>query len=233
MTPRQQQQISVLTMSTLAFTVCFAVWMMFAVIGIPIKKELALNETQFGLLAATPVLTGSLIRLPLGMWTDRFGGRIVFFILMLSTVLPIWLISQATEFWQFLVAGLFVGIAGGSFSVGIAYCARWFDKKNQGFAMGIFGAGNSGAALTKFVAPAIVVAYGWAMVPQVYAISMLVMALLFWFFSYDDPEHKVGKHVSVREQLQALKDPAVWKYCQYYSIVFGGYVALSDRKSVV
>jgi NNP family nitrate/nitrite transporter-like MFS transporter len=227
MTPRQQQQISVLSISTLSFTVCFAVWMMFAVIGIPIKKELALNETQFGLLAATPVLTGSLIRLPLGMWTDRFGGRIVFFILMLSTVLPIWLISLATQFWQFLVAGLFVGIAGGSFSVGIAYCARWFDKKNQGFAMGIFGAGNSGAAVTKFVAPAIVVAYGWAMVPQVYAVSMLVMALLFWFFSYDDPEHKVGKHVTVAEQLKALKDPAVWKYCQYYSIVFGGYVALS------
>jgi NNP family nitrate/nitrite transporter-like MFS transporter len=227
MTPRQQQQVSVLAMSTLAFTVCFAVWMMFAVIGIPIKKELALNETQFGLLAATPVLTGSLIRLPLGMWTDRFGGRIVFFLLMLSTVAPIWLISYATEFWQFLVAGLFVGLAGGSFSVGIAYCARWFDKKNQGFAMGIFGAGNSGAAVTKFVAPAIVIAYGWTMVPQVYAVSMLVMALLFWFFSYDDPEHKVGKHVTVREQLQALKDPKVWKYCQYYSIVFGGYVALS------
>jgi NNP family nitrate/nitrite transporter-like MFS transporter len=90
---------------TLAFTVCFAVWM-FAVIGIPIKKTLNLNETQFGLLAAMPVLTGSLIRLPLGMWTDRFGGRIVFFILMLSTVVPIWLIGEATQYWHFLVLGL-------------------------------------------------------------------------------------------------------------------------------
>ena len=74
------------------------VWMMFAVIGIPIKQNLGLNETQFGFLVALPVLTGSLIRLPLGMWTDRFGGRIVFFILMLSTVFPIWLISRATEY---------------------------------------------------------------------------------------------------------------------------------------
>lgn len=222
-----KQQISVVTMSTMAFTVCFAVWMMFAVIGIPIKEMLDLNETQFGLLAATPVLTGSLIRLPLGIWTDRFGGRIVFFLLMLSTVAPIYLISYATEYWQFLVAGLFVGLAGGSFSVGIAYCARWFPQRQQGFAMGIFGAGNSGAALTKFVAPAILVAYGWQMVPQIYAVAMLVTALLFWMFTYSDPSHKVSSGVSVKEQLLALKDPRVWRYCQYYSIVFGGYVALA------
>lgn len=124
MATRKHQQLSVLIMSTTAFTVCFAVWMLFAVIGIPIKEILSLNETQFGLLAATPVLTGSLIRLPLGMLTDKYGGRIVFFVLMLCTVLPIWLIGQGTEYWHFLVAGLFVGLAGGSFSVGIAYCAR-------------------------------------------------------------------------------------------------------------
>src|SRR5512134_2622950 len=99
----QYKPWSVLAASTIAFTVCFAIWMMFAVIGIPIKKALDLNETQFGLLAATPVLTGSLIRLPLGMWTDKYGGRIVYFILMLSTVVPIWLIGEATEYWQFLV----------------------------------------------------------------------------------------------------------------------------------
>jgi len=227
MATQKYQQISVVTLSTVAFTVCFAVWMMFAVIGIPIKKTLGLNETQFGLLAAMPVLTGSLIRLPLGMWTDKFGGRIVFFLLMLSTVVPIWLIGEATEYWQYLVLGLFVGLAGGSFSVGIAYVARWFEKQNQGFAMGIFGAGNSGAAVTKFVAPAIVVAFGWAMVPKVYAIAMLVTALAFWFFTYTDPSHVQGSKVTVKEQLQALKDPKVWKLCQYYSIVFGGYVALS------
>ncbi len=227
MTPRTQQQISVLVMSTLAFTVCFAVWMMFAVIGIPIKSELQLNETEFGLLVATPVLTGSLVRLPLGMWTDKFGGRIVFFTLMICTVIPIYLIAYATQFWHFLTIGLFVGLAGGSFSVGIAYCARWFSKDKQGTAMGIFGAGNSGAALTKFIAPAIVLAFGWQMVPKAYAAAMLATALLFWFFTYDDPSHKAPAHVTVGEQLRALKDPIVWKYCQYYSIVFGGYVALA------
>ncbi len=219
---------SVVTASTTAFTVCFMVWMMFAVIGIPIKQNLSLNETQFGILVALPVLTGSLIRLPLGMWTDRFGGRIVFFILMLSTVFPIWLISRATEFWHFLVTGLFVGVAGGSFTVGIAYCARWFPRNRQGLAMGIFGVGNTGAAVNKLVAPSIVVAFGWAMVPQVYAVLMLVMAFVFWFFTYTDEDHATGgSHVTIKEQLMVLKDPTVWRYSQYYSIVFGGYVALS------
>jgi len=227
MTTLRTQQISVVASSTLAFTVCFAVWMMFAVIGIPIKKELGLSETEFGLLAATPVLTGSLIRLPIGVWTDQFGGRIVFFVLMLVTVVPIWFIGEATQYWQFLVLGLFVGLAGGSFSVGIAYCARWFEKQRQGFAMGIFGAGNSGAALTKFVAPAIVVAFSWAMVPKVYAAAMLVTALAFWMLSYTDPAHQQARKRSMREELAVLKDPNVWKLSQYYSIVFGGYVGLS------
>ncbi len=228
MASEKYKQWSVVTSSTTAFTVCFMVWMMFAVIGIPIKQSLGLNETEFGILIATPVLTGSLIRLPLGMWTDRFGGRIVFFILMLCTVAPIWMISWATEFWHFLVTGLFVGIAGGSFTVGIAYCARWFPKSRQGLAMGIFGMGNTGAAVTKLVAPTIVVAYGWAMVPKVYAVLMLITALLFWFFTYTDESHTAdAAKVSVKEQLMALKDPTVWRYSQYYSIVFGGYVALS------
>jgi len=221
------KQMSVLVMSTIAFTVCFAVWMMFAVIGIPIKKTLGLNATQFGLLTATPVLTGSLIRVPLGMWTDKYGGRIVFFLLMLSTVVPIWLMTYATEYWHFLVLGLFVGLAGGSFSVGTPYVARWFRKDRQGLAMGVFGAGNSGAAVTKFVAPVLVVGFGWVMVPKVYAVAMLVTAIAFWLFTYSDPAHLVSSKVTWREQLAAMKDPKVWKYCQYYSIVFGGYVALS------
>jgi NNP family nitrate/nitrite transporter-like MFS transporter len=218
---------SVLIVSTLSFTVCFMVWMMFGVIGIPIKKALNLNATQFGLLTAMPILTGSLVRVPLGIWTDRYGGRIVMFILMLTTVIPIWMMSYATEYWHFLVIGLFVGLAGGAFSVGTPYVARWFPKNRQGFAMGVYGAGNSGAAVNKFIAPALVVAFGWTMVPQVYAAVMLGMTLLFWMFSASDPSHLVSSNISFKDQLKALKDPKVLRYCQYYSIVFGGYVGLS------
>lgn len=222
-----RQALSVLVASTLAFTVCFMVWMMFGVIGIPIKKTLGLNATEFGILTAIPVLTGSLIRVPLGIWTDRYGGRIVMTVLMASTVPAIWMMSYATAYWHFIVIGLFVGLAGGSFSVGTPYVARWFPKNQQGFAMGVYGAGNSGAAVNKFIAPALLVSFGWAMVPRVYAVIMLITVLLFWFFSASDPKHLVAGKIKFVDQLRTLKDPKVLKYCQYYSIVFGGYVALS------
>jgi len=225
--PIDRKAWSVLIVSTLAFTVCFMVWMMFGVIGIPIKKQLGLNATEFGLLTAMPVLTGSLIRVPLGIWTDRYGGRIVMTLLMAITVPAIWLMAYATAYWHFLVIGLFVGLAGGSFSVGTPYVARWFPKQRQGMAMGVYGAGNSGSAVNKFVAPALLVAFGWTMVPQVYAAIMAGTVLLFWFFSHSDPKHLVPSNVKFSDQLKLLKDPKVLKYCQYYSIVFGGYVALA------
>ena len=223
----QRKAWSVLIVSTLAFTVCFMVWMMFAVIGIPLRKTLGLNATEFGLLTAMPVLSGSLVRVPLGIWTDKFGGRIVLAVLMAVTVPAIWLMAYATQFWHFLVIGLVLGLAGGSFSVGTPYVARWFPKSRQGLAMGIFGAGNAGAAVNKFVAPAILVAFGWTMVPKVYAAIMLGTLIIFWLGSASDPDHLVPSHTRFMDQLKALKDPRVLKYCQYYSIVFGGYVALS------
>jgi NNP family nitrate/nitrite transporter-like MFS transporter len=223
----QKKAWSVLIVSTLAFTVCFMVWMMFAVVGIPLKKTLDLNATEFGLLMAMPVLSGSLVRVPLGIWTDKYGGRIVMALLLATTVPAIWLMAYATAYWHFLTIGLVLGLAGGSFSVGTPYVARWFPKNRQGLAMGIFGAGNAGAALNKFVAPAILVAFGWTMVPKVYAAIMLVTVVLFWLFSHQDSAHLVPANTKFSDQLKALKDPRVLRYCQYYSIVFGGYVALS------
>ena len=205
--PIPRQAWSVLIVSTIAFTVCFMVWMMFGVIGIPLKKTLGLNATEFGLLTATPVLTGSLIRVPLGIWTDRYGGRIVMTLLMTATVPAIWLMS--------------------SFSVGTPYVARWFPKARQGMAMGVYGAGNSGSAVNKFAAPVLLAIGGWTLVPQVYAAVMLGTVILFWLGSSSDPKHLVPSNVKFTDQLKMLKDPKVLKYCQYYSIVFGGYVALA------
>lgn len=225
------KRYSVLTMNTLAFTVNFAIWTMFSIIGIRIKAQLGLNETEFGLLVATPILTGSLIRLPLGVLTDRYGGRIVYFIQMLLVAIPTYGLAFATQYWQYLVIGLFVGLAGGSFAVGIAYTSAWFPKEKQGTAMGIFGAGNAGAAVTNLVAPLIVVAFGWRMVPQVYSIAMLVMAIIFWFFTYPDPKHEERKqkkqYPTLAQQLAPLTEARVWRFGLAYYFVFGGFVALA------
>src|SRR6188474_1881626 len=156
-----------LWLSTIAFTVCFAVWTIFSIIGIQIKQDLGLNDTQFGLLVGTPILTGSLIRLLLGVWTDQHGGRIVYVIVMLAAAIATWLLTFATDYPTFLLAALGVGIAGGSFAVGIAYVSRWYPKGKQGTALGIFGVGNVGAAVTKFIAPFVLVAYGWQSVAQI------------------------------------------------------------------
>ena len=199
---------------------------MFGVIGIPIRKQLGLNASEFGLLTATPVLTGAVLRLPLGIWTDRFGGRVVMTVLLLVCAVPLWGASYAAEYWQFLLRGLALGLVGASFAVGTPYVARFFPPERRGFAMGVFGAGTAGAAINMFVAPALVSAYGWQSVPRGYAVALLIIAAIFLFFSAPD-EAVPAKSVPVRQQLAVLKDPRVWKYCQYYSIVFGGFTALS------
>ena len=156
-----------LAMSTVAFTVCFAVWTIFSIIGVRIKDELGLSETQFGLLVGTPILTGSLVRMLLGIWTDRYGGRLVYTATMLAAAVATFLLSYAQTYSQMLVAALGVGMAGGSFAVGVAYVSRFFPAERQGTALGIFGVGNVGAAVTKFLAPFVLVAWGWEAVAQV------------------------------------------------------------------
>ena len=220
------RSLVVLAVTTWAFVVCFAVWLMFGVTGIPIRRELGLNALEFGLLTSTPVLTGALFRLPLGIWTDRFGGRIVMFLLLIFCALPVWVSSYASQLWQFLLLGLALGLVGASFAVGTPYVARFFPKERRGFAMGVFGAGTTGAAINMFIAPVLIARYGWQSVPRFYAAALVITAALFWLLSAPDPG--AGKSsVSLRQQLAVLRDPRVWKYCQYYSIVFGGFTALS------
>lgn len=222
------KRYSVLFSSTLSFTVCFMVWMMLAVVGIKVQQEMGFNQTQYGILVALPVLSGALVRVPLGILTDKYGGRIVMFALMLVTVPAIFLMGYATHYWHFLAIGLLMGLAGGSFSVGTPYVARWFPKDQQGLAMGIFGAGNAGSSINKFLAAWLITTYAtWEIVPTVYSAIMLATALIFWFTSYSDPNHLVPSSVKLREQLALLTDPGVLRYSQYYSVVFGGYVALA------
>lgn len=223
--PTRAQALTVLLVTTFAFAACFAAWMMFGVTGIPIRRQLGLNASEFGLLTATPVLTGALFRLPLGIWTDRFGGRLVMTVLLVACAVPLWLSSYAVAYWQFLALGLALGLVGASFAVGTPYVARFFPR-SRGFAMGVFGAGTSGAALNMFAAPVLVAHFGWQAVPRVYAVVLLVTASVFWLLALPDPAAG-GAGLPLGKQLAVLRDPRAWKYCQYYSVVFGGFTALS------
>jgi NNP family nitrate/nitrite transporter-like MFS transporter len=229
-TPAEQR--TALGMSTLAFTVCFAVWTIFSIIGVQIKRELGLNDSQFGLLVGTPILVGSLIRLALGIWTDQYGGRLVFTTTMVAAAAATWMLSWAYSYETFLVAALGVGIAGGSFAVGITYVSKWYPKGKQGTALGIFGMGNVGAAVTKFLAPFVMVAYGWQTVAKVWAVGLLIMAVAFLLFTKDDPALAERRRTNAKPepflaQLAPLAKLQVWRFSLYYFFVFGGFVALS------
>lgn len=214
----------ILSMSTIAFTVCFAVWTIFAIIGVRIQQDLGLSETQFGLLVGTPILTGSLSRIFLGIWADQYGGRIVYVAVMILSAIATFLLSLADTYGMILLAALGVGLAGGSFAVGITYVSKWYPSEKQGTALGIFGMGNVGTAVTVSVAPFVMVAFGWEMVAEVWAAALVVMAVVFWFTTEDDPELKArreqdSKPPSILFLLEPLKKIQVWRFSLYYFFV--------------
>ncbi|WP_374312210.1 nitrate/nitrite transporter [Dongia sp.] len=219
-------------LSTFSFTICFAVWTIFSIIGVRIKQDLGLNDTEFGFLVGLPILVGSLIRLVLGIWAEQFGGRRVLLLVMVAGAVSTWLLSYATTYPAFLLAALGVGISGGSFAVGIAYVADFAPAARKGTVLGIFGMGNVGAAVTKFVAPFVMVAFGWTMVAQVWAVGLLVTAVLFFVLSEDEPSLKARRASGARgqsftEQLKPLASLQVWRFSLYYFFVFGAFVALA------
>ena len=221
-----------LGLTTFAFTICFAVWVIFAILGIQIQKDLGLTETQFGLLVGTPILTGSLSRLVLGIWADQYGGRIVNVIVMLLSALATWLLTFAETYPQFLIAALGIGLAGGSFAVSITYVSKFFPIEKQGAALGIVGAGNVGAAVTKFAAPIVMASIGWTGVATVWAIALAVTAVIFFVFTKDDPDLAERRRSGARprsfaSQFAPLRNVQVWRFSLYYFFVFGGFVALA------
>ena len=218
--------------STVAFTVCFAVWTIFSIIGIRIKQDLGLTDTEFGILIATPILTGSLSRIFLGIWTDQYGGRTVYTVLMAVTAVAAWLLSTVSTYPMFLVAALGVGLAGGSFAVGIAFVSRWYDRTHQGTALGMFGIGNVGAAITNFGAPFLLVAFGWERAAQIYAVVLLATAVVFFLVTKEDPVTAARRAKGVKPrsailQLEPLRHLQVWRFSVYYFFVFGAFVALA------
>jgi Nitrate/nitrite transporter len=218
-----------LTTSTFAFTVCFAVWTIFSIIGVALKEELSLTEVQFGLLVGTPVLTGSLVRVVLGVWTDRYGGRLVYTLTMIAAAASTALLAFAQSYEQLLLAALGVGIAGGSFAVGVAYVSRFYASNRQGTALGIFGVGNVGSSVTKFLAPFVMLSWGWQSVALVWAGVLALTALIFWCTAPEDPApaRSQARARSWSEEFGPLKDIRVWRFALYYFFAFGAFVALT------
>ncbi|MCX6432084.1 MAG: MFS transporter, partial [Actinobacteria bacterium] len=219
-------------MSTLGFTLMFAVWLMFGVLGIPIREEFGLTDVQLSWIVALAVLNGAIWRLPAGIAADRFGGRRVFIAFLLVTAIPAYLVSQATSYTMLLFYAFLVGFAGNSFSVGIAWVSAWWPQDRQGLALGIFGAGNVGASVTKFIGPALIVAVpaagymsgvvpgGWRFVPFLYMGLLLAMALATWILT-PHREIKPGSGRSLGSMLVPLKQARVWRFSLYYVVVFG------------
>ena len=228
----------VLWLSTVAFTLMFAVWLMFGVLGIPIRTEFGLSDVQLSWLVAVAILNGAIWRLPMGIAADRFGGRRVFVAMLLVTAIPTYLVSTAGGFGALLVYAFLAGFAGNSFSAGIAWVSAWYPRQHQGFALGVFGAGNVGASLTKLIGPALIVLVptagylggvipgGWRFVPFLYAALLVAMGVVVWFAA---PRHDrvPGRGRTTRELLRPLRELRVWRFSLYYVVVFGAYVALS------
>ena len=229
----------VLWMSTLAFTLMFAVWLMFGVLGVPIQKEFGLTDVELSWISAVAVLNGSMWRLPAGMLTDRIGGRKVTIALLVLTAIPCYFLTQVGSYGSLLILAFLVGFAGNLFSVGIAWNSAWTPRERQGYALGVFGAGNVGASVTKLLVvlfPALVVGggaatsglfpSGWRVFPAIYTVALVVVAVL-TFFVVPRQDRVAGAGKPLREMLAPLSHLRVWRFSLYYVAVFGAYVALS------
>ncbi len=239
MTPAAERApaVRVLAMNTLAFTVCFAAWMMNGVLVTFLvdHRVYAWDRTQMGVLIGAPVLTGAVMRLPMGILTDRFGGRAVFTALMLVAAVPLYLVSAADRYGEFLLASLGFGLCGAGFAVGVAYTAVWFRKEQQGTVLGVFGMGNAGAALTAMGAPVVLrtitreAAYldGWRTLPKLYAALLVATAVVFWLLTVSRKAEQAPA-LTLRQRLAPLGCVRVWRFGLYYFFFFGSFVALSQ-----
>ncbi|MCK9538238.1 MFS transporter [Dokdonella sp.] len=229
-TPAQRSRA--LWLSTFSLGVCFAVWVIFSIIGVKLKDELGLSDTAFGLLVATPILTGSISRPLLGIWSEMIGAHRVYALLMLVVAGFTFALPYADSFPALLLAGLGLGLAGGSFAVGTVYVSAWYPRQRQGTALGLFGMGNAGAALTGLIAPQLLLFMDWRQVANVYGLLALATAVLFFLLAQADPlirsRRPGARGTSLAERLAPLRNLQVWRFSLYYFLVFGGFVALAS-----
>ncbi len=224
---QQTQARRVLLISTLAFAANFAVWTLYAVMGISIRETLNLSATEFGFLLASPMLTGAILRFPVGFLCEKYSCRTLFAIQMALIIPAIFSLRWVESYFGYIAIGLLIGISGVSFTIGISYVSAWFERRQQGYAMGVFGAGNAGAAITLALAPQVIHFWGWQSIGLFYSIGMLLMLVLFLFIAPDETRYmKKRRNPSFKYHLAPLKEFKVWRFGLYYYFVFGSFLAL-------
>lgn len=214
-----------LALSTGAFLVCFAVFGSVSAMMPILKQRLGLEPMQVSLALALPVLLGSLGRIPLGILADRYGGRIVFSLVMLGSIVPALLMGEVDSYPGLLVCGLFIGLALASFSVGVGAVSRWYPPRSQGAALGVYGAGNIGQSLAAFGAPVLAGALGYAWGFRSFALLTAVWLAIFLLLARDAPGPRSDRRLA--DFLRPLTDARGWILSLYYFLTFGGFVAMA------
>jgi len=211
----------------LHFDLSFMIWVLLGALGVSISESLGLSAAQKGLMVAVPILSGSVMRIPLGLLSDRFGGRRVGIAMLLALYLPLlagW--RAGTSLGVLIAVGLLLGVAGASFAVVLPLASRWYPPERQGLVMGIAAAGNSGTVVANLVAPRIAAMVGWHGVLALTTIPLTVVLLVFAVLAKDSPARVATQSLS--SYLTVLRERELWWFCLFYSVTFGGYVGLSS-----
>jgi len=221
--------VLMLVLATIGFAVNFWAWALLSPLGPRYKDLLALSGSQQALLVAVPVIVGSLGRIPVGALTDRFGGRVMFPIVSIATIAPVLFIGLFGQhsLTALLVGGFFLGIGGTAFAVGVPFVNAWFPPERRGFALGVFGAGMGGTAISALTTVKLVKGMGEQAPFLITAVALAVYAVVAWLFLRDAPG-RVVPTTSVTKRLgAAARLPIAWQACILYAVAFGGYVAFS------
>lgn len=203
----------------------FMVWVILSSLMPFIKADITLTAGQISLVTAVPVILGSVLRIPIGYWTNRYGARKLFFISFIILLFPVFYISIASSMMDLIIGGLFAGIGGAVFSVGVTSLPKYYPKERHGFVNGIYGIGNAGTAITSFLTPVIATSFGWRATVQSFLILLALFALLNFLLG-DRNERKVN--TPLMEQLKGVyKNEKLWFLCIFYFLTFGSFVAFT------
>lgn len=224
-TRSQQGRGLQLVLGTAAFAACFAVFGSLSAMMPDVRRLLHLTDSQKWLAISLPVLLGSVGRLPLGILADRFGGRPVFAVTLVASIVPVILLGLVDSYPMLLVCGFLVGIALASFSVGVSFVSPWYPASKQGYALGVYGAGNAGQAIASFGAPVIAAWLGYRWGFWAWGVLAALVLVLWLLLARDAPQRAPAK--SWGDYLRPLARPRSWALSLYYFLTFGGFVAMA------